>query len=62
MITKRYNIGLLKFRVQGNRVFSDQDVHCFQLKLLRTEINKTIIDKKNISDKLGNARVVVHGD
>ena len=37
----------------------DQAVHCFQLKLLRTEITKARVDEKNKSDKLGKEKVVV---
>ena len=36
----------LKFRVPENGVFSDQAVHNFQLKLLRTETSRANEDKK----------------
>ena len=42
-----------------NGVFSDQAVHSFQLKLLRTEINQARSEEKKIDDDLAKAREVV---
>ena len=39
--------------------FSDQAVHSFQLKLLRTEINQARSEEKKIDDDLAKAREVV---
>ena len=49
----------LRFRVPENGVFSNQAVHSFQTKLLRTEINKARTDEKNIEVKLEKARGAV---
>ena len=49
----------LRFRVPENGVFSDQAVHSFQLKLLRTEINQARSEEKKIDDDLAKAREVV---
>ena len=38
----------LRFRVPENGVFLNQEVHSFQTKLLRTEINKARTDEKNV--------------
>ena len=42
-----------------NGVFSNQAVHSFQTKLLRTEINKARTDEKNDEVKLEKARSAV---
>ena len=49
----------LRFRVPENGVFSNQAVHSFQTKLLRTEINKARTDEKNVEVKLEMARGAV---
>ena len=49
----------LRFRVPEKGVFSNQAVHSFQTKLLRTEINKARTDEKNIEVKLEKARGAV---
>ena len=59
MLAKQYNTGFFAIPGAENCFFLDQAVHCFQLKVLRTEIKKARIDKKNICDKLGKTRVVV---
>ena len=48
-----------RFKVPENGVFSNQAVHSFQTKLLRTEINKARTDKKNVKVKLERARGTV---
>ena len=49
----------LRFTVPENGVFSNQAVHSFQTKLLRTEINKARTDEKNVEVKLERARGAV---
>ena len=49
----------MRFRVPENGFFSDQAVHSFQLKLLRTEINQARSEEKKIDDDLAKAREVV---
>ena len=49
----------MRFRVPENGVFSNQAVHSFQTKLLRTEINKARTNEKNLEVKLERARGVV---
>ena len=49
----------LRFRVPENGVFSNQVVHSFQTKLLRTEINKARTDEKNVQVKLERTRGAV---
>ena len=46
----------LRFRVPENGVFSNQALHSFQTKLLRTEINKARTDEKNVVVKLERRR------
>ena len=48
-------LDFLRFRVPENRVFSNQAVHSFQTKLLRTEKNKARRDEKNVEVKLERA-------
>ena len=50
---------LLKFRVPENGFFSDQAVHNFQLKLLRTETSRANEDRKMYEEMLRNARSLV---
>ena len=49
----------LKFRVPENGVFSDQAVHNFQLKLLRTETSRANEDRKRYEEMLRKARSLV---
>ena len=49
----------LKFRVPENGVFSDQTVHNFQLKLLRTEISRANEDRKRYEEMLMKAKSLV---
>ena len=49
----------LKFRVPENEVFSDQAVHNFQLKLLRTETSRANEDRKRYEEMLRKARSLV---
>ena len=49
----------LRFRVPENGVFSNQAIHSFQTKLLRTEINKARTVEKNVEVKLERARGAV---
>ena len=48
-----------RFRVPENGVFSNQALHSFQTKLLRTEINKAGTDEKNVVVKLERRRGAV---
>ena len=50
---------ILKFRVPENGVFSDQAVHTFQLKLLRTKISRANEDRKRYEEMLMKARSLV---
>ena len=54
-------IDFLRFRVPENGVFSNQAVHIFQTKFLRTEVNKARTDEKNVEVKLERARGAVQG-
>ena len=49
----------LKFRFPENGVFSDQAVHNFQLKLLRTETSRANQDRKRYEEMLRKARSLV---
>ena len=49
----------LRFRVPDNGVFSDQAVHSFQLRLLRSEISQSNAVRAKASDYLVKAREVV---
>ena len=49
----------MKFRFPENGVFSDQAVHNFQLKLLRTEVSGANEDKKSHVEMLMKARSVM---
>ena len=49
----------LRFRVPDNGVFSDQAVHSFQLRRLRTEISQSNADRAQASGTLVKAREVV---
>ena len=49
----------LKFRVPENVFFSDQIVHNFQLKLLRTETSRANEDRKRYEEMLRRARSLV---
>ena len=49
----------LRFRVPDNGVFSDQAVHSFQLRLLRSEISHAKADRAKASFNLVKAREVV---
>ena len=46
----------MTFRVPEIGVFSNQAVHSFRKKLVRTEINKARTDEKNVESKLEMAR------
>ena len=52
MSEKQTNTGFLNFRVPENGVFSDQAVHNFQLKLLRTETSRANEDRKRHEEML----------
>ena len=49
----------LRFRVPDNGVFSDQAVHSFQLRLLRSELSQANADRAKASGNLVKAREVV---
>ena len=53
------NTGFSKFRVSENGVFSDQAVHGFQLKLLRTETSRANEDRKRYEEMVMKARSLV---
>ena len=49
----------LRFRVPDNGVFSDQAVHSFQLRLLRSELSQANADRAKASGNLVKAREAV---
>ena len=59
MSEKRSNIGFMKFGVPENGFFSDQAVHNFQFKLLRTETFGANEDRKRYEEMLMKARSLV---
>ena len=52
-------LDFLRFRVPDNGIFSDQAVHSFQLRLLRSEISQANADRAKASGNLVKAREVV---
>ena len=49
----------VRFRVPESGVFSDEAVHSFQLKLLRTEIGRAKEDSGRAAEDLGKVRDIV---
>ena len=52
-------IFFLKFRIPKNKVFSEQAVHSFQLKLLRKEISCPEQGSRQFGEKLGQDRDIL---